>query len=170
MPLDLADLLIALLPRLRRYAAALTRSQDLADDLVQAACERALAAERGPGSGVPFDAWMFRIVRNLWIDGLRRGATEGEQVDIEEHAELAAGSGDEASSRLMLLQVMSAIDRLPVDQREVLLLVCAEQMSYRDTAALLGVPIGTVMSRLARARARLMEMTGISAASGRSDG
>lgn len=166
MPADIADLLLSLLPRLRRYARVLTRSADQADDLVQAACERALAAERGPGEGVPFDAWMMRIARNLWIDQRRRSRNEV-TVDVEDDDEAAAAAGtapdtaDVADQRRSLQRVRSAIDRLPDDQREVLLLVCGEGRSYREAADVLGVPVGTVMSRLARARTRLAALAAI---------
>jgi RNA polymerase sigma-70 factor (ECF subfamily) len=170
MPAEIADRLVALLPRLYRYARVLARADALVDDLVQSACERALAAERGPLDGVPFDAWMLRIVRNLWLDQLRRYRSEGTVVDIDDAGELpawsdriAADTAEVADRRQTLARVRIAIDRLPEDQREVLLLVCGEGLSYRAAAALLEVPIGTVMSRLARARARLAALTASSA-------
>lgn len=161
MPSDLAEQIVALLPRLRRYARVLVHDADLADDLVQSACERALAAERGPGEA-PLDAWMFRILRNLWIDRVRAAAGAGEHVELDSIAELAqpTASGD-AERQVLLRQVDRALQRLPEPQREVLLLACAEEMSYRQIADLLGVPIGTVMSRLARARANLSAVLGI---------
>lgn len=167
MPLDIAELLVALLPRLRRYALVLARADDVADDLVQAACERALATERGPADGAPFDAWMFRIVRNLWIDRGRRQQTEGVQVEIDDHleelgaADSAADTADITDTRRTLARVRGAIDALPDDQRELLLLICGEGMTYREAADVLGVPIGTVMSRLARGRAKLAALAGL---------
>lgn len=161
MPADLGSALIDLLPRLRRYALALTRSADVADDLVQSACERALAAAAGPAAGVPLDAWMFRVLRNLWIDGGRRAAARGVEEDVDERFDLAGGdAAQEIEQRLFLAEVRRAIDALPAESRDVLLLVCVEERSYRDAAEMLGIPIGTVMSRLARARARLAELTG----------
>jgi RNA polymerase sigma-70 factor (ECF subfamily) len=167
MPLDIAKLLIALLPRLRRYARVLARADDVADDLVQAACERALATARGPSDGAPFDAWMFRIVRNLWIDGGRRQQSEGVQLELDDPLAgdgvegTVADTADLIDARRTLARVRGAIDTLPEDQRELLLLVCGEGMSYRDAAELLGVPIGTVMSRLSRGRARLAALAGL---------
>jgi RNA polymerase sigma-70 factor (ECF subfamily) len=166
MPIEISDLLVALLPRLVRYARVLTKSPEIADDLVQSACERALAAEHGPGAGVPFDAWMFRITRNLWIDQCRRQKIEGTPEDVDEQVDLAATSGsaaDAAGDRMLLDRVHACLDELPDEQREVLLLVCGEDKSYRETAELLGVPIGTVMSRLARARGKLAVLTGVAA-------
>ncbi|MEW9806975.1 RNA polymerase sigma factor [Mesorhizobium sp. ZMM04-5] len=164
------DQLVAFLPNLRRFAVSLCRSRDHADDLVQAACERALASALTFQEGTRFDAWMFRILRNLWIDDGRRRRTAGPQEDIDAHHELAArGSGEaEAETRLTLKSVAAAIDDLSEEQREVLLLVCVEELAYKEAAEVLDVPIGTVMSRLARARRNLAEATGITATPERS--
>lgn len=153
--------LIALLPRLRRYALKVSRSPEAADDLVQAACERALlGAERS--AGAPFDVWMFCIMRNLHIDVLRRQKTRGELDDVDDHLEVAGEDGRQVTeSRLMLDRVSRAIDALPDEFRDVVLLVCVEEFSYREAAEILGIPIGTVMSRLARGRLRLAEATGM---------
>jgi len=152
--------LVALLPRLRRYAMTLCRSAAAADDLVQATCLRALAGEAGWTPGTRLDAWLFRIERNLWIDTIRHEKIEGTMDDIEDRHDLPAPDGERAAiDRLVLSDVRAAIDRLPDEQREVLLLVCGEEMTYREVADLIGVPVGTVMSRLARARQRLVEMT-----------
>lgn len=165
----LAERLVAFLPNMRRFAIALCRSRDTADDLVQAACERALA---NPGSfepGTRFDAWIFRILRNLWIDQLRRRRTAGHQEDVDGRADLAAPAAEnEAEDRLALQAVARAIGELVMEQREVLLLVSVEGLSYKEAAAVLDIPIGTVMSRLARARRALAEVTGINADAGRS--
>jgi RNA polymerase sigma-70 factor (ECF subfamily) len=160
MPAAIGQELVALLPRLRRFALVLCRSQPLADDLVQGACERALANASSWTPGTKFDAWMFRILRNYWIDHLRRVRTEGMTEDVSVQTQLIGDPGEEPIlNKLVLSEVQRAIDSLPQEQREVLLLVCAEDLSYREAAEVLGVPIGTVMSRLARARKRLMEMT-----------
>jgi RNA polymerase sigma-70 factor (ECF subfamily) len=160
MPAAIGQELVALLPRLRRFALVLCRSQPLADDLVQGACERALANAGSWIPGTKFDAWMFRILRNYWIDHLRRMRVEGMTEDVALQTQLVGDPGEgPILSRLALSEVQRAIDDLPQEQREVLVLVCAEDLSYRETADILGVPIGTVMSRLARARKRLMAMT-----------
>ena len=120
---------------------------------MQTACERALANAATFQEGTRFDAWMFRILRNLWIDEVRKRKTAGPQEDIEAQDDLVGMSGErEAEARLTLKSVAEAIDRLSEEQREVLLLVCVEELSYKEAAEVLGVPIGTVMSRLARAR------------------
>jgi RNA polymerase sigma-70 factor (ECF subfamily) len=160
MPAAIGQELVALLPRLRRFALVLCRSQPLADDLVQGACERALANAGSWTPGTKFDAWMFRILRNYWIDHLRRMRTEGKTEDVSMQTQLIGDPGEgPILNRLVLSEVQRAIDSLPLEQREVLVLVCADDLSYREVAEVLGVPIGTVMSRLARARKRLMEMT-----------
>jgi len=151
---------VALLPRLRRFALVLCRSSSLADDLVQSACERALANADSWTPGTRFDAWVFRILRNNWIDHLRRSRTEGMKEDVSVQTAIVGDAGEEPIlSRLLLAEVQAIIDTLPSEQREVLLLVCVEDLAYREAAEILGVPIGTVMSRLARARKQLVEMT-----------
>lgn len=152
-----------MLPRLRRYALTLCKVADTADDLVQVACEKALASQK-QSVDISFDAWMFRILRNSWIDRLRRQKTRGEEVDIVEHVEAGAFDGRSVPEhRLVLGKTLEAIGRLPQDQRELLLLVCVEELSYREAAEVLDLPIGTVMSRLARARKKLAEDVGITA-------
>lgn len=166
---DVGERLIAFLPNLRRFAISISGSRDLADDLVQAACERALANAERFEAGSRFDAWMFRILRNLWIDHMRRQKTAGVQDDISERQDIAGPSGErEAEARLTLKTVAEAIADLPGEQREVLLLVCVEEFSYREAADVLDIPIGTVMSRLARARKNLAEAAGITETSARS--
>jgi RNA polymerase sigma-70 factor, ECF subfamily len=160
MPTPIGRELVALLPRLRRFALVLCRSQPLADDLVQGACERALANANSWTPGTRFDAWMFRILRNHWIDHLRRMKTEGMMEDVALQTQLIGDPGEEPIlSRLVLAEVQQAIDSLPQEQKEVLALVCGEDLTYREAAEVLNIPVGTVMSRLARARKRLVELT-----------
>jgi RNA polymerase sigma-70 factor (ECF subfamily) len=154
--------LLTLLPRLRRFAISLTGSREVADDLVQTACEKALSAAGSWTPGTRFDAWMFRILRNAWIDRLRRRRTEGIVENISAHEELAAVSGEaDAETKLMLKTVWQLIGNLPADQREVVLLVCVEELTYSEAAEALEVPVGTVMSRLARAREKISAGAGI---------
>jgi RNA polymerase sigma-70 factor (ECF subfamily) len=163
-----ADQLVAFLPNLRRFAISLCRSRETADDLVQAACERALAAADRFEPGTRFDAWMFRILRNLWLDKVRRRQTAGFEDDVDARHDLVGSDGEsEAEARLALRSVSAAINKLADEQREVLLLVCVEELSYRETAEILDIPIGTVMSRLARARRNLAAAVGIDPAAGR---
>lgn len=159
---DIGQILVQSLPRMRRYALAVSRDSDVADELVQSACERALKASYP--TDAPVLAWLFTIIRNLWMDRLRRKQVEGFHTDIDEHAEIIVGSSGEdqrADARQQIARVQDALLKLPVAQRELLLLVCVEELSYKDAAAVLNVPLGTVMSRLARARIKLAELTGL---------
>ncbi|MFN6978497.1 MAG: RNA polymerase sigma factor, partial [Gemmobacter sp.] len=139
-----SDALISALPRLRRYAISLCRRPDLADDLVQTAAERAVAARDRFDPATRIEAWLFRIVHNAWLDTLRRGRTRGDEVEIDDAPDLAApGHGPEATvAALTLAEVRRAMDALPADQRAVLMLVCVEEMSYREAPEVLPIPIG----------------------------
>jgi RNA polymerase sigma-70 factor (ECF subfamily) len=153
-----SDQLIAVLPRLRRFAAGLTRSASEADDLVQSACERALAREHQFQEGTRFDSWMFRIVQTIWIDQLRARSIRKEDDDV---AEERLGSDEpvrRVEARLALAEVRRAVSLLPPDQRSTLMLVTVEGLSYKQAAEVAGVPIGTIMSRLARARTALQQL------------
>lgn len=162
MPDRFTEDLVALLPRLRRFALSLARKGDVADDLVQVTAERALAARDRFDPATRLDSWCFRILRNAWLDGIRRDRSRGTAVDIADAPEAGEVDGIAVTeSRLMLQSVMAAMDRLPEDQREVLMLVCVEEMSYKETAEILGIPLGTVMSRLSRGRLALAAATGI---------
>jgi RNA polymerase sigma-70 factor (ECF subfamily) len=146
--------LVELLPRLRRFALGLTAHPDRADDLVQAGCERALARQRQWEPGTRLDSWLYKILQNLWIDQLRASREmTAEPEEIENVPDRDWDSGFEA--RLTLEQVVAAMGRLPAPMRAVLTLVCIDGQSYKEAAAALDVPIGTVMSRLARARLEL---------------
>jgi RNA polymerase sigma-70 factor, ECF subfamily len=149
------DQLIAVLPRMRRFARGLTSSVVEADDLVQAACERALARRHQFQEGTRFDSWMFRIVQTIWIDQVRARAVRKEEAEI---AEGRVGSDEpvrRVEARLALAEVRRAVDRLPPDQRTALLLVTVDGLSYKQAAEVVQVPVGTIMSRLARARLAL---------------
>ncbi len=150
-----AEQMIALLPRLRRFARGLAGSAVDADDLVQAACERALARRHQFQEGTRFDSWMFRIVQTIWIDQIRARDVRKEDGDI---AEERLGSDEpvrRVEARLALAEVRRAVDRLPPDQRTALLLVTVDGLSYKEAAEVVRVPVGTIMSRLARARIAL---------------
>jgi RNA polymerase sigma-70 factor (ECF subfamily) len=142
-----------LLPRLRRFARVITRNVADADDLVQVAVEKALsrAAQWRPGTRV--DSWMFGIMKNAWIDEIRARRRRA-QVHAPEEAGFAVGDAS-AAARDIALSVQAAMERLPDEQRMAIALVLVEGLSYRDAAEALGVPIGTLTSRLARGRAAL---------------
>ncbi|HEV8027085.1 MAG TPA: RNA polymerase sigma factor [Stellaceae bacterium] len=149
------DQLIAVLPRLRRFARGLAGSAVEADDLVQAACERALTRAHQFQEGTRFDSWMFRIVQTIWIDQLRSRDTRREEA--EEHG-VNVGTdepGRRVEARLALQEVRTALEELPLEQRAALLLVTVDGLSYKEAAEVADVPVGTIMSRLARARVAL---------------
>ncbi|MFV0493015.1 MAG: RNA polymerase sigma factor [Pseudorhodobacter sp.] len=151
-----ANDLVKLLPRLRRFALGLCGNQDDADDLVQAACVRALKNEDAFVQGSRMDSWMYRIVQNLWLDNRRRVQVRGSAVDPEEAGLNDGGlAARGAEDRMLLSQVFNEMDRLPEAQRIVLTLVAVEGMSYREVAETLEIPMGTVTSRLIRAREAL---------------
>jgi len=149
------DQLIAVLPRLRRFARGLSGSVADADDLVQAACERALARQHQFQEGTRLDSWMFRIVQTIWIDHVRSRDVRKEDGDI---AEERLGSDEpmrRIEARLTLDEVRRAVDCLPPDQRTALLLVTVDGLTYKEAAEVMQIPVGTIMSRLARARIAL---------------
>ena len=155
-PSDLTDRIIALLPRLRRFALTLTRHPEDGDDLVQLSVERALSRLHRWNEGTRLDSWMFKIMQNLWIDELRSRRSRG-QVDPDFDLDVLTGSdGREAmDARMALSDTLAAVMALPDDQWAVMLLVAVEGLSYREAADVLNVPIGTVMSRISRARQAL---------------
>lgn len=159
---DFENAVVLLLPNLRRFALSLCRNPHVADDLVQGTCERAFSKQASFQPGTRLDAWLFRILRNLWIDRLRKEKNESQTDEINETTDWPDSHGDPvAETRLLLRQVSDLILKLPDTQREVLMLVCVEGLSYKETAEILDIPIGTVMSRLARARQEICMAAGI---------
>lgn len=153
---DTRQRLVALLPRLRRFAYGLCGSKDEGDDLVQAACERALSRLDQWQEGTRLDSWMFRVVQTIWIDRIRAQKVRGIVSDITDADHLVGDDGARSTeARLTLNTVREAIADLPEDQRIVLVMVSVDGRSYKETAEALDLPIGTVTSRLARARLRL---------------
>lgn len=146
-------------PALRRYARALTRNADRADDLVQDCLERALRKRSLFRPTGPMQAWLYRILLNLYRNSLRQTRRRGDHVSIDalviEPAIPAPQPG-----RIALAEMSRAIDQLPGEQREALLLVVLEGVSYEEAAGILEIPAGTLMSRLSRARAALRQLTG----------
>lgn len=157
-----AEAMIALLPNLRRYALSLTRRTDQADDLVQQTVERAIASAASYDPAQRLEPWLFRIMRNGFIDQTRRVRSAGVQLDVHDMPEaLPVDPAPALEARLMLRSVEGAMRDLPPEQREILQLVCVEEMTYAETARILDIPQGTVMSRLSRARLALSERLGI---------
>lgn len=153
------DQIEALIPDLRRYAHALMRDREAGDDLVQDCLERAVAGLAGRHPDGALRAWLFRILINRHRDLRRRAARAGHLVAVEDLVvEPAHPAGQD--SHMALRETEAAIARLPEDQRRALLLVALEGASFDEAAAALDIPKGTLMSRLARARANLRTMTG----------
>ncbi len=126
-----------------------------ADDLVQAACERALSRRHQFQAGTRFDSWLFRIVQTLWIDHLRSAVVRREEGEVEDERVGNDESQRRAEARLALEEVRRASMQLPPDQRAALMLVTVDGFSYKEAAEIAQVPMGTIMSRLARARVAL---------------
>lgn len=149
------------LPRLRRFCRSLANSPDAADDLAQATIERALRNLDSFRDGTRLDRWMIRIAHNLWLDERRAARNRLPHDDIADLAEPPAG---DLVAELEALsegeRVRAAIDRLADEQRSVVALVLVEGHSYAEAAEILDVPVGTIMSRLSRARARLQQWLG----------
>ena len=158
MPQNIHEQIVALLPRLRRFARNLARNPHDADDVVQIAVERALTRLDQWRSDARLDSWMFKIVRNAWIDELR---SRGRRDKVFLAAEAGENVGTDSMARETdLLAVQSAMARLPQEQREAVSLVLVEGLPYREAADVLDVPIGTLTSRLARGREALQAMLG----------
>lgn len=154
---DLAAELEPHIPALRRYAWALLRNQEAADDLVQNCLERAIGRWRLRRRDASTRAWLLAMQRNLFLNDLRRRARQGHHVELDEAHGHAAADGC-AERRLMARDALSALDGLSEDQRSLLLLVGVEDLSYAEAAAVFSVPEGTIMSRLSRARAQLRRL------------
>lgn len=144
--------ILAELPRLRRYARALVRDRDRADDLVQDCIEKALARIDGWQSGDNPRRWLFTIMHHLFVDQLRRGKRHGVAVDIETASGPALIAAPAQLDSLAAREVMEALQSIDPDRRSALVLVAVEGLTYAEAAIVLGIPAGTVMSRISRGR------------------
>jgi RNA polymerase sigma factor (sigma-70 family) len=159
--LSFEDGLTALLPRLRRFAHALSRNAADADDLTQATVERALRSRAQWEPGTRLDSWLYRIMRNMWIDAVRsRGRREDLHAPVEEAERIGEDPRASIEASIDLRTAMHAMQRLPDDQREIVALILLEGFGYRECSEILGLPIGTVSSRLVRGRTALLKMMG----------
>lgn len=153
--------LLDLLPRLRRFARSLAIHPADADDLCQVALEKALKAEAQWEAGTRLDSWMYRIMRNCWIDEVRARKRRAESFASEEEGWTVGDDDDRRiEARVELANVDRAMAALPPEQREVIALILVEGLAYKEAAELLDLPMGTVTSRLVRGRQALMEMLG----------
>jgi RNA polymerase sigma-70 factor (ECF subfamily) len=149
------------IPRLRRYARALTRDVSAADDLVQDCLARALSKVHLWQAGTDLRAWLFTILHNQYVNHVRRAVREGAAVGLSETEPLLTSQPNQ-NKRLELRDLERAIAKLPEEQRAVLLLVGLEGMRYEEVATVLDVPVGTIRSRLSRGREMLRQLMGIS--------
>jgi RNA polymerase sigma-70 factor (ECF subfamily) len=155
------DQLASLLPRLRRFAHALSRNPADADDLTQSTIERALNSRGQWQPGTRLDSWSYRIMRNLWIDTARaRSRRSAHEAPEEEGLGVGEDPRGAIDAAVDLHRIMSAMERLPDEQREVVALILVEGFGYREVSEMLGLPIGTVSSRLVRGRTTLLAMVG----------
>lgn len=153
--------LLAILPRLRRFAASLSHDRADGDDLCQAALEKGLRARDQWQPGTRLDSWMYRIMRNLWIDEGRARQRAARTFAPEEAGADVGYAGDKAVEQAMTLSdVDRAMQALPPEQREAIALVLVEGLSYKEAAAILNIPMGTLTSRLVRGRGALIELLG----------
>jgi RNA polymerase sigma factor (sigma-70 family) len=152
---DMVSMLEPLIPALRRYARSFVKDKSTADDLVQDTLERAISHWHQRRADGDARTWVFRILHNLAISKLRQAARRGQHLALDDTAEYEVAVPFAQEDALRHRDILTALSQLPEDQRSVLILVTVEDMSYAQAARILQVPIGTVMSRLARARARL---------------
>lgn len=153
---DVQAQIAALLPRLRRFGRTLARNREDADDLVQVAIEKALTRTEQWTPGTRLDSWMFRIMQNAWIDEVRARERRAETFAPEEEGEHVGVSP--ADAHIDALAVRRAVARLNDDQRAAVGLVLVEGLAYQEAAEVLGIPVGTLTSRLARARETLQTL------------
>jgi len=151
--------LVAILPRLRRFALGLTRNGAEADDLVQAACEKAITRIEQWEPGTRLDSWMFRIIQTTHIDLIRGKKRRDGYLEVIEGQVESSFDGERAAEASMTLDaVRRAIYTLPDEQRAVVMMVSVEGLSYKEAAEVLQIPMGTLTSRLVRARTALARM------------
>lgn len=155
------DGLVQLLPQLRRFARGLARDRADADDLCQATIERALKSADQWQEGTRLDAWMYRIMRNLWIDEARARTRRAQTfAPGEEGAHVSDAADARIEAAVEMKHVGRAMARLPDEQREAVMLVLVEGFAYKEAAEIIGCPIGTLTSRLGRGRESLLRELG----------
>jgi RNA polymerase sigma-70 factor (ECF subfamily) len=157
---DFAQLLEEQIPRLRRYARALTHDVERADDLVQSCLERAITKQHLWQPGTDLRAWLFTILHNQHVNEVRRSVREGMTVQVEPLADHLPVEST-ASIKLELRDLRAAMAKLPEEQRQAILLVGLEDMRYDEVAEILAIPTGTVRSRISRGREELRRLMGM---------
>ncbi len=155
---EMIGLIEPLIPALRRYARSFAKDKSTADDLVQDTLEHAVSRWYQRRADGDARAWVFSILHNLAISGLRQAKRRGQHLPLDDARESDIAVPFAQEDGIRRRDILMALSQLPEDQRSILLLVSVEDMSYAEVARILGVPIGTVMSRLARARSRLRKL------------
>jgi len=150
--------LIAEIPHLRRFARALSGDAALADDLVQDCVERALMKQHLYDASRPLRAWLYAVLRNIHISYWRRSAKLGAMKPLDDMEDFEGAVEPAQEQNLSVALISDALDHLPPQQREVLVMISLEELSYKDAAEIIGVPIGTIMSRLSRARSTMQNL------------
>ena len=156
--MDLTRAIVDEIPYLRRFAWGLTGDRHQADDLVQDCVERALTRLHLFDRTRNLRIWLFTILRNIHINNLRKQSSRGPHVDVGNVPESLLSGEAEQFGHVVVSDISKALDRLPPQQKEVLLLISLEQVSYLEAAQILDLPIGTIMSRLSRGRNRMREL------------
>lgn len=155
---DMIGRIEPLIPALRRYARALMKNASAADDLVQDCLERAISRWHQRHNDGNTRRWMFTILHNLAVNRWQQARARGVHVAIEDAGDAVFSHPPRQDENLHFNDVMAALEKLPDDQRSVVLLVSVEDLSYADAAKVLDIPVGTVMSRLSRGRERLAQI------------
>jgi len=154
---DLSEQLVELIPRMRRFAAGLSGNADRGDELVQAACEKLLRNKDRLRADTRLDSWLYQVIRNLHVDGIRAQSVRDRSAqEMRQTAELHVVTSTSMESHMMLHELEAAMEELSEEHRAVVMLICVEGLSYKEAANVLQVPIGTVTSRLIRARKALI--------------
>ena len=158
---DLSEQLVELIPRMRRFAAGLSGNADRGDELVQAACEKLLRNKDRLRADTRLDSWLYQVIRNLHVDGIRAQSVRDRSAqEMRQTAELHVVTSTSMESHMMLHELEAAMEELSEEHRAVVMLICVEGLSYKEAANVLQVPIGTVTSRLIRARKALIAKLG----------
>ncbi len=147
------------LPALRRFAFSLTRNEDRADDLVQDTVERALIKSDYFEQGTNLRSWIFTVCRRIFLNQIRKQKTQGVSVEIEDAPQMKLAAAPSQDMTITCKEMLTALEKLPMRDKVILSLVAVEGMKYDEAATVLDVPVGTVRSRLSRARTRLKELT-----------
>ncbi len=154
--MDIQDKIVEVLPRLRRFAYGLTGSVERGDDLVQSACVRAIEKSNQWQVGTKFDSWMFRITKNIFTDAWRTEKVKDRVLDQIQQESESSSNHDQLENYVSLHEVRESMSKLSEEHRMILMLICVEGYSYQEASEMLNIPVGTVASRVVRARSALL--------------